>query len=244
MSKLGTATKCLHGFRGDVPTFPRPTGDPAERGKIVHSLVESRVNGTPFSYDGSLTLLAEAKAIFAGPLTGFVDSRKWTVCERGYRYDSVNDTCVDGPRRGEPGYEDVPDHVLYGTVDLVAIEGDTALVVDVKTGKPPKDPEQLYGQAVAISRRFGVPNARVMYARALKTKLELLDEELLDADRLDAEAGRIRRRLRLLPDAEPERGEWCWNCDTRPVCSKWPRDEYIPADPPSGLFDDNARLSF
>lgn len=244
-SKLGLATKCLYGFRGDVPTFERPTGDAAAKGRIVHSLVEARVTGHAAIEDANPHLLSEAKAVFEGPLVGFVDSRKWTVCERGYRYDSIRDTCANGPRRGEPAYDDVPDHVLYGTVDLVAIEDDTAIIIDIKTGRPPEDSEQLYGQAVAVSRRFGVSNARVMYARALKTKLELLNEELLDADRLDAEAGRIRRRLRLRPNAEPNPGDHCWKCDAWQACpaKREERDRYVEHEPPpAALYADDARL--
>lgn len=246
MSKLGLASKCLYSFRSDVPVVERPTGKAAALGRIVHSLAEAHVTGSAFADDVDATLLAEAKAIFDGPLRGFLDSMTWTVCERGYEYDSETDTCKEGPRRGEPGYGNVAPTVLYGTVDLVHVDGDSALVVDLKTGKPPTDAEQLYGQAVAISRRFGVNQVRTMYARALKTKLDQLDDETLDEDRLDAEAGRIRRRLRLLPTAEPSPGEHCWKCDAWSVCPAKEHDRYVPPDPPAEpeLYDNNSRLAF
>lgn len=243
MSKLGLSAKCLYSFRADVPSVERPTGKAAALGSIVHALAEAHVTGKAFADDVDLTLLAEAKAIFDGPLRGFLDSHTWTVCERGYEYDSNADTCKDGPRRGELGYGDVPGHVLYGTVDLVHVEGDAAFVVDLKTGKPPSDAEQLYGQAVAISRRFGVNEVRVMYARALKTKCDPLDDQTLDMDRLDAEAGRIRRRLRLLPTAEPTPGEWCWKCDAWSSCPAQRNDEYVPPDqPPEPALYEYTRL--
>lgn len=242
LSKRGLAAKCLYSFREDVRITERPTGEPAAIGRVVHSMVEAHVLGKAVIDDVDEAILAKATAIFNGPLKAYLDTHKWTVCEAGYRYDSLTDTCSEGPRRGEPGYDDVPSHVLHGTVDLVAIEGDTALVVDVKTGKPPTDSEQLYGQAVCISRKFGVPNARVMYARALKTKLDLLDDEYLDADRLDAEAGRIAKQHRMLPMAEPVEGEHCWRCDAWSSCpaKRDKRDAYVEPDPPvaAHLADD------
>ncbi len=244
MSRMGLARECLYGFRSDVRAMPRPVGRAALVGRLVHAMVEATVNKTAFPDDPDLTLLAEAKAIFDGPLRGFINANEWNVCEKGYRYNTTTDTCVDGPRRGEPGYENVPDPVLPGTLDLVKLHPDLATVVDVKSGKPPTDSDQLCAQAVAISRRFNVKRVRVMYARALKTKLDLLSDEELDEDRLDAEAGRIARYLRVLPNAEPVPGDHCWKCDARPVCPAQPRDEYIPPAPPRepSLVDDDARF--
>jgi hypothetical protein len=244
MSRLGIAHACSYGFRGDIEVFPREVGRAAKVGSAVHALVEAAVTGHSDLNDVDPTVLAEAKAIFAGPLSGFVAGKKWTVCEKGYRYDSALDICTDGPRRGEPGYEDVAPSVLPGTVDLVEVIGDFADVVDVKTGKPPTDSEQLCGQAVAVSRRFGVKTVRIRYVRALKTKIDILNEETLDADRLDAEAGRIARVLRKLPVSQPKRGEYCWKCDARAVCPEWKSDDYyVDPDPPDQrMYSDDVRL--
>ena len=247
MSASGLAAKCLYGFRLDVRQFPRPIYRATQVGTVTHHCVEKKRNGAANDHGiTDTTIIADAETIFAGPLSGFVDSRPWTACEIGMRYDSINDTATEGPKRGEPGYDDVIASVLRGTLDLVHVEGDTGLVVDVKTGKPPTDSEQLYAQAVAVSRRYKLKTVRVQYARALKTKLDILGDELLDADRLDAEAGRIARRLRLVPTSEPNAGEWCFRCDARPGCPAHQRDdEYVPAEmPPTELYDDNARLSF
>lgn len=219
MSKVGMAYLCGYGFREDVPSLPRLVGKAARIGSATHAIVDSVVNGTPFddtAHDPED--LAAAYAIYEGPLTAFVASRSWTVCEVGYRYDSQADTAERGPRRGEDGYDDVAPHVMHGTVDLVHVEGDEALCVDLKTGKPPEDAEQLYAQAVAISRAHGVKRVRVQYARALKTKLDILNDEVLDEDRLDAEAGRQARLLRMLPVSQPVPGEWCWKCDAWQSC--------------------------
>lgn len=219
MSKLGLAFHCAYGFRLDVPAPSRPAGRAARIGSAAHAVAESVVNKTPLDETAhEADILAAALAICEGPLAGFLASRPWTICEVGYRYDSLSDHAERGPRRGEPGYDDVPLHVMHGTVDLVHIDGDEALVVDLKTGKPPEDAEQLYGQAVAISRVYPVKRVRVQYARALKTKLDVLNDEVLDADRLDAEAGRQARLLRTLPTSEPNPGAWCYRCDAWQSC--------------------------
>lgn len=109
--------------------------------------------------------------------------------------------------------------VLPGTLDLVLVSDGRARVYDVKTGRMPADREQLYAQASAVSRLYGVETVEVAYARALKTKLQADDVETLDADRLDEEAGRIARVLRKLPTAEPvPSDDACWRCSARGAC--------------------------
>lgn len=219
MSRLSLAHQCAYGFRADVESTERPAGRPARIGSAVHSMVECAVKGTAKAIAEDDDIVAEAQAIFEGPLSGFVRSQEWTACELGLRYDAEADACTLGPRRGEPGYDEVGDMVLPGTLDLVRVVERKAWVFDVKTGRMPEDKEQLYAQAVAVSRLYGVDTVEVAYARALKTKLQADDVEVLDADRLDEEAGRIARVLRRLPVSEPTPGEaWCWKCNARGAC--------------------------
>lgn len=217
-SGLGLSYHCGYSFREDVVYERKPVGRAAQLGTMVHSLVEAAVEGRSLVQDGPLA--SDALAVFNGPLKNYIESTRWDLCEVGLRYDADNDVCQDGPRRGERGYEGVAPLELPGTIDLVQINGDEALVVDLKTGKPPKDSVQLYAQAVAVTRRYGLKTARVQYARALKTKLEILNDEFLDPDRLDEEAGRIRHRLRTLPTSEPTPGEHCFICSYRDNCSE------------------------
>lgn len=221
MSRMALAHRCLYGFRGDVEAVERPAGRPAQVGSAVHLLAEVAVTGkdrdlSSFAPD----VEAEARAIFAGPLTGYLlRPEEWTACEVGMRYDAANDDTEHGPRRGEVGYESVDPMVLPGTLDLVRVEDERIVLRDLKTGKPPQDREQLYAQAVAASRAYGRNVVEVGYVRALKTKCEELDLEILDADRLDEEAGRIARVLRKLPMSEPTPGDdWCWKCNARGAC--------------------------
>lgn len=164
--------------------------------------------------------LAEAVALFSAPLRAFLDSRKWTAVELGLRYDSRADVATEGPRRGGGhGYAGVGIHELPGTLDLVEVRDDCVDVLDLKSGKLVQDREQLYGQGVAAARFYGKSKARVGYLYARKTKCDEPQWEELDADRLDEEAGRIARLLRVLPNAKPNPGEgYCWKCDSRPSC--------------------------
>jgi hypothetical protein len=218
-SRMALAHACSWSFREDVAAVERPSGRAARIGSAVHSMVECAVKGSAVALAEDDDIVAEAKTIFDGPLSGFVASHEWTACELGLRLDADADACTIGPRRGEAGYGEVPAMVLPGTLDLVLVDGDKARIYDVKTGKMPEDNEQLYAQAVAVSRLYGVSKVEVAYARALKTKLQTDGVEVLDADRLDQEAGRIARVLRKLPTSQPVPGEaWCWKCSARGAC--------------------------
>lgn len=219
MSRMARAHACLYPFRIDVPVTERPSGKEARIGSVSHhrTATHLKANVLPLVED-DVSIIAAGEAIFNGPLKTWLDTTTWTVCEAGLSYDAASDECHDGPRRGEPGYDDTGAMVLRGTLDLVRIEEDRIVLRDLKTGKPPTDREQLYAQAVAASRRWHRNVVEIGYVRALKTKVEELDVEVLDADRLDEEAGRIARVLRRLPMAEPVVNDKCDWCDARPVC--------------------------
>jgi len=224
MSKIDLAHLCQYGFRPDVERFPRAPGDAALIGTDFHALAEHHVKGTQ-----PPMVREEARRLYESPVKAFLDSVKWTACEIGLEYDAENDTARPCVRRGEPGYEDVGPMALRGTLDLVrvyTVDGvDVADVIDLKTGK--KDnckTDQLYAQAVAVSRSFGIRKLRIAFAYVRKTKFDPPVFEELDEDRLDEEAGRISRTLRRLPMAEPNRGDWCWRCDARPACPAWLSD--------------------
>lgn len=219
MSKMAIAYACLYGFRADVDAPPRASGRPALIGNGTHWKVADVLGAHVKKPDLSDTIWAEANAIYDGPLRGWLAARTWTVCEAGLAYDASKDVCEDGPRRGEPGYDDCGPMLLRGTLDLVLVEPERIVLRDLKTGKPPEDREQLYAQAVAASRRWKRDVVEIGYVRALKTKVEELDLETLDADRLDEEAGRIAGALRRLPMSKPVPGDrYCWKCDARSSC--------------------------
>lgn len=221
MSRVALAMSCSWSFRADAPQHPRPSGAPARIGTITHRLMETYVKGgglVPVCPPDVDDERKEAFAFFSAPVRAFLDSIPWTACEIGLRYDARTDSTTVGPRRGEPGYDEIGETVIPGTLDLVAVEPDLVTVVDLKTGKHIADREQLYAQAVAAARYYDVPSARVGYLYARKTKCDQPDWEKLDADTLDLHAGRLSRLVRRLPTAPPVAGDYCWKCDSRPSC--------------------------
>ena len=234
--------ECLYPFRPDVDARERPPGKEARHGSATHKLMEqheAKKRGLEISLDGiDPSDLAAGKVLFEGPFRGWLDRHTWDACELGLRYDAENDTATIGPRRGEPGYEAIGPMVLAGTLDLVRIADGALWIPDLKTGK--KDnahPEQLYAQAVAASRLYGITTAYVGFVFARKTKCDEPAWEALDADRLDAEAGKIRRKLRMIPDAEPVINPGCVYCNARHVCP-------AQAAPPLGVGDLDAMSAF
>lgn len=227
MSRYPLALNCAYGFRSDVESVDRPGGREARIGTLVHAMAEMAVTSGPEAEmsvpDGTdVSEWETACAIYRGPLSTFLDSRRWTACEIGLRYDAANDTASRGPRRGEPGYQHVGPMVLPGTLDLVLVEHDVAWVIDLKTGKRQNaHAAQLYAQAVAVSREYGARTVHVGFLFARRTRCAEPTWETLDEDRLDEEAGRIVRTLRRLPIAEPVRGDWCWRCDAQTSCPAW-----------------------
>lgn len=229
ISRMARAHVCAFPFRIDVAVNPRPSGKEARIGTGVHAYADSIVKG--MEHEAALRVVehvvtdpteaATAKAICEGPLRGWLASTEWTASEVGLLYSAAADAAINGPRRGDEGYEEVSAMELRGTMDLVRVEEDRIVLRDLKTGKPPTDREQLYAQAVAASRRWGKSVVEIGYVRALKTKVEELDVETLDADRLDEEAGRIARVLRRLPMAEPVVNDKCDWCDARGACPEY-----------------------
>ena len=224
MSKYPLSLLCAYSFRPDVAVEERPPGEAARVGSLVHGLMEAHVTGRHVeAKDVEPDELAKALRIFNGPLRTWLDSRKWDACEVGLRYDSEADAAADGPRRGEPGYDDHGPMVLKGTLDLVHIEGDTGWVPDLKTGQERNaHEEQVIAQGVAAARRYGLRRVFVGFTFA---KVKSCPEPAwveLDADRIDYEAGRIRRHLRMLPASKPKTGEHCWRCDLgKARCPAW-----------------------
>ncbi len=223
ISGLGLAQKCAYSYRPDVPRGEDKAGARAIVGTIVHTLAEAHVAGRAHSeMDGfDPELVSEAIGIYGGPLRSFLNSKKWDACEIGLEYDATSDTAERCLRRGEPGYLNVPPMHLRGTLDLLSVKSVEAEIYDIKTGKHVDNYEQLYGQAVAVSRKYKVDTVRVAYLYARKTKCEPSAVEVLDRDSLDYQAGRITRLLKKLPIAEPVRGDWCWVCRSKADCPAW-----------------------
>lgn len=219
LSRYNLALSCSYWARGDVECPDDPPGRKARIGTLVHRLVEAHLTSKSFEQqDVDLSELAEAMSIFNGPLKGWIEA--WAASpnpraiELRLRYDSEAHSVRAVPRRGEEGYTSAGPFEVTGEIDLVeVIPGIRADVIDIKTGqKRYVNEEQLRAYAVLAERMWGVPMVRVAFLYARKTKIELTPWTEIDLDALDAEAGRIRRTLRMIPKAEPAPGEHCWRC--------------------------------
>lgn len=245
MSRYPLSLICGYAFRADVAAPDRPPGKAARVGSLVHGMMEAHITQRPTpAAEPDPAELAEALAIFRGPLNGYLDSLSWSDSgvELGVRYLADTDTATEGPRRGEPGYGDHGEMDLPGTLDLMRIENGELFVADLKTGQARNaHAEQLYAQAVAVSRIYRVEVVNVGFLFAKKTKCEEPTWERLDADRLDYEAGRIVHRLRTLPQAEMKPGEHCFRCPLgQASCPAWETTApAVPADlDAAGFFGD------
>lgn len=257
---LSRLLPCLWWARPDVDCPDDPPGKSARVGTLVHRMSEGHTGlGRSFSQEGvDLHELAKALSIFNGPLKGWVEA--WAASpgehfvEARLRYDADEDRVFEVPRRDEPGYTRPGSMQVTGELDFVTVLPDAIEQIDLKTGKKENSLEsQLRGYAILGQRKWQRPVVRSAFLYARKTKVELTPWLELDADAIDAEAGKLRRALRTLPTAERVKGDHCFKCPMGPKrganarpppCPEWQRDEYVPHDPPAGLYDDDARLAF
>lgn len=222
LSRYWLALECSYWARADLQWEEQPSGRAGRVGTICHRFAELCGKTLPFDGDPVLEAadpheLAEAKAIFEGPLRGWVE--KWrdapipAAFELRLRYDTRIDDVHQAKRRDEEGYEPPGPSQVTGELDFVHNHVDSVDVVDLKTGSPRNvHDEQVITYGLLASRFYRVPKVRVAFLFARKTKLTQTDWIELDADTLDAEAGRLARTLRLLPDARPRLGDHCVRC--------------------------------
>lgn len=222
-----TDMPCNYWARGDVECPDRPVGIQARLGSAVHLLAEHWYRGTAVP-ELAEDVRADAHRIFDQLAKWLIPRRERILSvEMGLRYDAENDNARLGPRRGEPGYEDVGEMVLPGTLDLCMRGEDGVLeVVDIKTGQAANaHAEQLRVQALSVSRLYDEEQVRVAFIFPRKTKCDEPTFDVLDADRLDREAGRVRKLLRTLPTAQAESGDWCFRCSLKGTCPAWAQKE-------------------
>lgn len=222
-SNLKLATECMYWARPDVIYDDQPTGKKARIGTLVHRMAEAIAIPTAVTkaHTEDLDEVAEALSIVNGPLTGWIEAwRSEDVprhVELSLRYDVETGVSRKYPRRGADGYERPLMTEMGGEMDLVReLDPETGEIIDLKTGDPRWFAEsQLFAYGVIGRAFFGWKKVRVAFLRALKTKVSMTPWVELDEDALDEQAGKMRRMLRLLPDARPQPGEHCWLCDAR-----------------------------
>ncbi len=227
---------CAFWARPDVTIHERPSRVSGVLGTNVHAACEAFVNKTvapamtkdEAKHWGSLKHWMESEPMFDG-------------MELPLLYDAGTDTaklCELGAGRRD--YLGVTPTTMPGTLDLHRLVPSESLVVvlEVKTGahgNVEKEPDnmQLASQGVAVARYLGVERVRVGTIFTRKTKVRPPTWHELDANALDMHAGSMRRILKLIPDAEPNRGAWCWNCPIGPekgfasTCPAWANEQEV-----------------
>lgn len=150
-----------------------------------------------------------------------------THVELGFIYNTNTDKAELGPRRGEPGYEVIPEGCIRGTFDMVWVNGKAGTVIDYKTGKVENaHKDQLHVQAIAASRIWGLSTVATGFLFSRLTKVIPPVFETMMTDRLDLEAGALYQDLKRLPLAEPVTGDWCRWCEIVPEsCPAWNNSE-------------------
>lgn len=215
-SSVAAAFRCPYPFRSGVATVPRPSGQAALMGTDVHTAIELALRGETMPWADQPH--ADEAAQHARQAIEWIERfGAPTHVERGFVYDVRRDQAQWGPRRGQPGYGKAPLHTLRGTLDLAWISEKTAHLVDIKTGKTQNaHPEQLYVQALALSRIVGIDKVRVGFLFTRKTKVIAPEWVELDEDALDEFAGKLHRLIRTLPIAQPVPGDGCRWCEVPP----------------------------
>lgn len=119
----------------------------------------------------------------------------WAV-EVAYAWDFVKDTARELYRgSGEREYAALGENEVAGTADLVGLDGETVIVLDVKTGwsrlGTPAESLQLGFYAVAAARAYGCSRARVGWVR-LADGVPKYEHDELDEIDLAAMAERLK----------------------------------------------------
>lgn len=231
-SKLDLALHCTHWCRSDIPHAKREMGPAAVRGVAVHLASDCHFKGLPVP-----EMEPEAAALWA-TLKGWLATQPaFTHSEFAILYDAGTDTATHAQTgETERDYLGVTALRIPMRLDLVRVdvEAGVAWVLDIKTGSKSNtlgstENVQLATQAVGASRLFGVKRVMVGLVFPMKTKTHAPEWHEMDADALDAHAGRLHRTLRVIPDSLPVKGEHCWKfCPIGPVkngppatCGAW-----------------------
>ncbi len=234
-SKGELADHCTYWARCDVEIPERPSLKSGVKGTNIHAACAATVNGTPYSGD---PLTSEEARNWASLRRWLETEPPFSGMELPLIYDTATDTAKVCEVDGHRGYLGVTDTSIPGTLDLYRLEPGRLTLLEVKTGSHSRhakeaEDQQLASQALAAARHFGAERVRVgkIFTRLTKTRPPNWHEH--DADALDMHAGNLRRKLKMLPTSQPNRGDHCWDfCPIGPsrkdrlaTCPAWVSDE-------------------
>lgn len=161
-----------------------------------------------------------------------LDSNAWAA-EVAWAYDPEKDTARELGRGVGRRYEGLREGEIPGTADVVGISGESAVVIDWKTGRLARrgraaDSMQLRFYALAAARAYGADSATIALVHILEDGGVWWDVAELDALDLDDVASDLRSMLTEL-GVEQERmaagevprtveGPHCTYCPALPHC--------------------------
>jgi hypothetical protein len=225
-SHLGLAAACAYWLRDDAPP-PLPEEPSADRdhGTHVHAAVACALLAQPWIPPANLTDIAiDRVRREAGHAQRWVDEQGYELHwpEVGYRANPGRGTARVASGRGPKGYVDVQEGEIPVTVDLVATSpGAPALVLELKTGRPPPaHASEVRTAALAVARAGGMSEvtAVLLYAdeEGARGEAEALDAFALADHEADLRA--LIAGLSARPDPTP--GPHCiaLYCSARHAC--------------------------
>ncbi len=218
-SGLSRLKKCQFFARDDVQWLESVSGAAAIHGTESHELIAAPFLGR--NVGGSPRATAVARAFLAWFDAEFPARDGW-LAEPAYVLDVESSTARFLGCDIEREYgERLPSEIAMSG-DLVRIDGEEAIVIDVKTGRREnveiaEHNAQLATIGVALRRLYGVSRVRVMLAFVNGFGVSI-DEVTLDALDLDAHEQELSELARSVPTAQPQPGKHCAYCPAVSAC--------------------------
>ncbi len=196
-----------------------PAGPEAESGRRVHKWLETGDESDWLKLTDEEQEVAERCEQQAHQIVAeFLPARDVTFIATEVRLALNSEGNVFDVVRGN-----APQYIFSGQADRIVVAGDSAIVIDYKTGRGDyehaMDNEQLRGLAVLAARRWALKYVRVAIVQPLAGPPTVAD---YSTQVLLASYDWLRHILAKLPyatqdDANP--GQWCHYCKAKAKCS-------------------------
>lgn len=220
-SSLPLLRKCQWWARPEViAPPPQPPTEAMFLGTEVHAAIEAALLGAA---PGKLS--ADAYELFSVWVDWWPNNpfgqHLWKP-EVAFAYNPKTDAArqIDAKARA---YSIEPDEIP-GTIDAVAISGDSAIVIDWKTGADfanltadASENWQLRLYALCVARAHKVDSVKIVIARITPWGVKTTDYTL-DAIELDAVAAEVAALVASIPASAPKAGMHCRRCKAISAC--------------------------
>jgi len=213
-SKMSLFAKCQWWARPEVVVKDRQlSSTEANLGKAVHAAIETHILGS-----GTAETFGAEVDVVNRMLWAWQDSQwsgiKWEP-EVAFGYDPTTGSArVLG--RGRESYKNAAAIEITGTIDAVYREGSQVTIADWKTGRQAglqsaEENAQLRFYALCAARAYGADSVRILVVRVGEGGTQHTEAVLDDFD-LAAFEDELRARLKTIPQARPQQGNYCNYC--------------------------------